>query len=282
MRRQLSPQTDDPWAALVVDDPDDGTDQSTGEIDFEASVGLWAGCPAPPSVNRVVMFGAGGGVGVSVLASGLALCRARRNEEVLLVDFDLERGDLAVRWDVPPDRSLGDLVEVVDEIDTHHVDLVSHRDATGVQLLFAPGMGEATRIDEPGAVARLVRACGVDRSIIIDGGSAVVRRASALAAGATAIVVAHPTIVCARRTVRLADALTQWQARRIVIVLNRGCPDDELSTRAFARTIGQPVLAELPRANADAAAIGAGRWPRRDHRGLPAAIASLIDLLDAE
>jgi pilus assembly protein CpaE len=279
MMRHAVPVGDDPWSALIVDDSFDPEDGLTGELELDLASARAALGPA--ASDTVVVFGAGGGVGASVLASGLALARARRDEEVLLVDFDLERGDLAGRWDVPADRTLGDLADVLDELDPRHIDLVAHRDASGVQLVLAPPLHAAASVGAPDAVARLAGACQGRGAVIIDCGSAAAGRAAALAPGATVVVVAHPTIRCARRAAALADALSQWRARRVVMVLNRGCSDDELSTRAFSRAIGRPVLGELPRATADAAAIGAGRWPSRGRRALPTAITSLVDILAA-
>lgn len=279
--RPTMPVGDDPWRALVVDDPYDNADAPTDDLDLDLDLVPSVATRAPAVSDTVVVFGAAGGVGASVLASGLALARARRDEDVLLVDVDLERSDLAGRWDVPPDRTLGDLADVLDELEPHHIDLVSHRDASGVQLLLAPRIHVAGRIAAPDAVARLMHACQGRGAVIVDCGAAAAGRAAALAPGATAVVVAHPTIACARRAASLADALSDWRARRVVVVLNRGCRDDELSTRAFSRAVGRPVLGELPRATAEAAAIGAGRWPSRGSRGLPAAIVSLVDILAA-
>ncbi len=263
---------DDPWNALLVDDPFGETDDLTDEIvpHFRAA-----------ATESIVVVGAGGGVGASLVASGLALRHARHGSSPLLIDLDAYRGDLAGAWGVPGDRTLADLGDVVDEIDTQHVGMVAHRHPTGVHLVLAPPSGADNAFTTDGALRRLIRACADFAPPIVDLGSGLMDRGESIARDATVVVVAAPTVASARRTRGCEEMMRSWGVRRSLVVLNRGSLRDELSTRAFARAIGRPVVAEVPRGMRDAHMLGAGEWPGRGRRAICSAIEGLAELIAA-
>ncbi len=263
---------DDPWNALLVEDPFGETDDLTDEIIPNSRA---------VAAESIVVVGAGGGVGASLVASGLALSQARHGTAPLLIDLDAYRGDLAGSWGVPDDRTVADLGDVVDEVDTQHVGMVAHRHETGVHLVLGPPSGSDSPFTTDGALRRLISACAGFAPPIVDLGSGLMDRAASIAQDATVVVVAAPTVASARRTRGFEEMMRGWRVRRSLVVLNRGSLRDELSTRAFARAIGRPVVAEIPRAMRDAHMLGAGEWPGRGRRAICSAIDGLAELIAA-
>lgn len=93
-----------------------------------------------PSAHRVVtVFSTKGGCGKSVVASNLAVMLAESaGETVVLVDLDLQSGDLAIMLQLMPAWTIHDAAENLDRLDADALRgyLTDHR--SGIKLLAAP------------------------------------------------------------------------------------------------------------------------------------------------
>jgi pilus assembly protein CpaE len=103
------------------------------------------GVPAPAPVapgklgRRVAIFSAKGGQGKTILAVNLALMlRVLTEQRVVLVDADLRFGDANVLLDLPFGRSILDLMPHIDQLDSHLLDQVLAKHASGLELLMRP------------------------------------------------------------------------------------------------------------------------------------------------
>ena len=104
--------------------------------------------PAPTGVaepagelGRVVtVFSTKGGAGKSVIAANLAVVLARRSERpVVLVDADLQFGDVAVMLKLAPQHTIVDAVGSIDRLDASLLqNLLVRHDPSGVLVLPAP------------------------------------------------------------------------------------------------------------------------------------------------
>lgn len=252
----------EPWSALVRTDP---VTEPFALTDRDVASPV------------AVIIGAVGGSGASTLASGLALARAAEGDAAVLVEFALDRADLAGAWGLPARRTLDDLVPVQAELDARHLDMVAHRHSSGVAILLGPGRPGAERDWETAATGDLL-ACtrGIGASIVDAGAHLGAHVQTAIGLATAVILVTPPTILGARRVRDLVPGLVHWaDGDRIVLVANRGVGRDHLSSRAFVRACGMPVSAELPRSDREADEIGAGRWPRSRRARLTGAIRGL-------
>ncbi|MGE0881437.1 MAG: CpaE family protein [Acidimicrobiia bacterium] len=100
---------------------------------------------APTSVSgelgRVVtVFSTKGGAGKSVIAANLAVTLARRSDRpVVLVDADLQFGDIAVMLKLAPQHTIVDAVGNIDRLDNQLVqNLLIRHEASGLFVLPAP------------------------------------------------------------------------------------------------------------------------------------------------
>ncbi|MGD9696827.1 MAG: hypothetical protein AB7V42_14345 [Thermoleophilia bacterium] len=223
----------------------------------------------------VLVVGAGGGCGTSLVAGALALCWSAAGRGCWLLDLDLDRGDLAAAWGLPADRTIADLAPVAAELAPAHVRAASFPHPSGVTALCAPGVPGAERRWEADGVARLVRVVAGEGTLVIDGGSALCPPAAAAAGGVRhRLVVCRATVASARRARRALDEIGGDGAR---VVLNPGPGRGELSARALGRALGAPVAAELPWAASEAAVLSAGGWPRGGRARLRAAVEALAE-----
>jgi pilus assembly protein CpaE len=133
------------------------------------AAGLVMSAPAPTSgamampdgeVGRVItVFSTKGGAGKSVVATNLAVTLARRSDRpVVLVDADLQFGDIAVMLKLSPQHTVVDAVSALDKLDLPLLEslLIDHA-PSGLKVLPAPlepafadqiGAPEMTRIVE--------------------------------------------------------------------------------------------------------------------------------------
>lgn len=112
----------------------------------------------PGERGRVItVFSTKGGSGKSVIASNLAVLLAQRSERpVVLVDADLQFGDISVMLKLVPQHTIVDAVGNVDRLDTSLLEnLLATHEASGLRVLPAPlepafadqiGSEEMTRI----------------------------------------------------------------------------------------------------------------------------------------
>ena len=207
-------------------------------------------------------MGAVGGCGASTLASAVALALARAGAGPTLVELDLERGDLAGRYELPAERTLADLVPVLDELTSAHVEQVVYRHESGVRLLLGRPDPDAAAPWTTDAVARLLDAAVPAGPLVVDVGNPGSARSAAALERATSTLVAAPlTLAGARAAVRVIAR--PGPAAPPALVASPVPSGGELSPRALGGAVRLPVAGVLPAAPGCAADLGGGRWPRR-------------------
>ncbi len=100
-----------------------------------------ADSPAPAGYGRLVtVFSTKGGAGKSVIAVNLAVTLARRSERpVVLVDADLQFGDVAVMLKLAPQHTIVDAVNAIDKLDGPLLQsLLARHDPSGLLVMPAP------------------------------------------------------------------------------------------------------------------------------------------------
>ena len=258
----------DPWQALIT------SDELPHELFAFGSAGDGAGRPV------TVVLGAAGGVGATLVASGLALVAAHSGRPVALVELDLERGDIAGGWGVPPERTIDDLTSVIDELMPSHVEMVCHPHTSGVLLLLSPRRASASTWWDADATRLLLRSTRMLGDVVVDAGASLGPHVEEACRQADRIMlVAPPTLAGARRTRALVDVLDTWGIDAVrCLVVNRGVGRGHLKARGFAHAVGCRAAAELPASPDEADDLEAGRWrPRHRAGGLTAAVQALDD-----
>ena len=86
----------------------------------------------------VVVLGPKGGVGKTTVATNLAVDLAGRGHSTLLIDLDLQFGDVGIAMGVEPDRTIWDLVSAPGQLDGERLRAFLGESADGVHVLLAP------------------------------------------------------------------------------------------------------------------------------------------------
>jgi pilus assembly protein CpaE len=86
----------------------------------------------------ICVLGPKGGTGKSVTATNLAVAFATAEANAVLVDLDLQFGDVGIALGLPPDRTIHDLVRAGGSIDEEKVEGFLMPHSSGAQALLAP------------------------------------------------------------------------------------------------------------------------------------------------
>ena len=101
-----------------------------------------------PSAPLVCVLGPKGGTGKTLVAANLAVALARRDMNIVLVDLDLQFGDVGLSLGLSPTRTMYDLMKAGPPFDHEKLDRHLIKHPSGVKVLVAP-----TRPDHASAVS---------------------------------------------------------------------------------------------------------------------------------
>ncbi|MGD9572621.1 MAG: hypothetical protein AB7V62_12080 [Thermoleophilia bacterium] len=237
---------------------------------------------APRTPRVILVVGAAGGSGASLLAGGVALALQRAGVASWLVEMASGRGDLADAWDLPGDRTVDDLLPVMGELAPHHLRAARREHPSGLGVLVASGVPGGAAWDPAATEGLLTAAAGVageGGACVADAGTGLGAPARGVVAVAGRVLVVCPPRVAAARRARAIAAAIDGAGRpgTASLVVAAGVGRAEIGMRALGRAAGVPVAAEIPWSPGEAAELGAGRWPRgRAGRGLRGAVEGLV------
>jgi len=218
---------------------------------------------APRGGKIWTAYPAKGGVGASSLATNLALAlQGRPGARVVLVDFNLQVGDLALMLDMTPRHSYAHTVGDggIDEIKLRTI--LSHH-ASGLRLLTMadrPEESNLVRREDIGSLLGLLR--GTFGHIVVDLGRNIDERTIELLDHTDMLLLVTaldvPTI---RNTRSYLDLFRRLEVPpdRVRLVVNRVQEGRRITSRDLARTVGQEIFFGLPNDyGATSAALDAG------------------------
>jgi pilus assembly protein CpaE len=164
-------------------------------------------------LGRVVtLVGAKGGVGVTTIATHLAmdLVRTVPGHRVCLVDLDLEKGDVSGVLDVRHRASIADVAKVSQDLSAQAVSDAVLVHESGVHLLLTPADVREVEVVNPRALREVLAVLrNVYDLVLIDAGSHVTPAQAAVVEAADEVVVVTTPDVLAMRGLR--RSVTQWE-----------------------------------------------------------------------
>lgn len=199
----------------------------------------------------IALHGAKGGVGATTIAVNLATALHRLTERrVAVVDADLLSGDVAVLFDLPPDRSIVELLPALRELDAETIDSHFLQHPSGTHVLPAPEQIQRAEGVPPEDVARLLVALRPYFDYqIVDTSSAMTPATLAVFDEADlVVVVVTPEITALRNAARLLRLAGQlgYPADKLLLTLNRADTSRLINRSVVEEHLRRPVSVAIP------------------------------------
>ena len=173
----------------------------------------------------IVVYSPQGGAGTTTIATNLAASLMREGTKVLIIDADLQFGDVGVFLNLQAANTIADLIHSVDDLDMEVVDNVLVNHESGLKVLLAPPKPEdAEEITAEKVTLLIDKLRGSFDFIVVDTATKLDDLCIALFDLAERLLlVLNPTLPAVKnmRTIlNLLDAL-QLDPNKVQLVLNR-------------------------------------------------------------
>lgn len=209
------------------------------------------GRPKPKIKSKVVaVLGAKGGIGVTTVATNLALALRRESSQtVALTDVNLFLGDAAMMLGLEPRYNIVDALGSSDRFDSDFVSALLVDHPAGISVLAGPDAYDAHRAVKPEALGALL---GVLKQlfsyVVVDAGQGTGLGAAALELADVVYMVLEADVPTLRNAQRLLTHFhgLNGSAPRLELVLNRLGAKDHLNESQVAKTLGVAVNWRIP------------------------------------
>ncbi|MCM4077855.1 AAA family ATPase [Paractinoplanes hotanensis] len=239
----------------VVEEADwDKVRQATGrsvDISKALSTSLRSGAEGTPLGRIITVFAGKGGCGRSFVAVNLAVALwAGGARRVLIVDLDLQFGDVAIMLKLPPDRSIAGGIAMAGRLDEPGLRSIVTPYRPGVDALLAPGnpaQGEHVRRE---LVLEILDVARPHYDFIIIDTPAIVTDQVLAALDVSdwfvpIVTPDLPALKSVRLTVEMSDML-EYPRDRSLLVFNRANTQVGLTTADVEEAIGMPFASLVP------------------------------------
>jgi len=210
-----------------------------------------ADVPRSP-VQTVALAGATGEVGCSSVAVNLATTLAKLTaKEVVLADFEIMFGTLDTRLDLRPEKTLIDVVQSVDRLDSTLLKRMLTRHESGLYVLPRPtDLQDGAKID-PESLVHTVDLLKASFAAVLLDLSKNLQNSDFVGfdAANVILVVMQLEPISIRNTAKLIQCLHDFgdYAQRIQVVANRvGSLRGSVPLHEAEATLGQPILWQIP------------------------------------
>jgi pilus assembly protein CpaE len=198
------------------------------------------------------VYSAKGGVGTTSVALNLAYALGRNEPgaNVVLADFVVSGGDVAVMLDQRPSYDVGDLALKLGQVDGALLDSLLARTKSGVSVLPASERIETLELVDGNAATAIIKALRAHFSYtVVDCEHHPTDRTLTAFDAADRIVVVTQLNVAAIRSAQRTLALFRrlgYDDDKIVVVANRAQPSDLISADDAARVLERELFWRLP------------------------------------
>jgi pilus assembly protein CpaE len=211
----------------------------------------------------ITVFSPKGGVGKSTISTGLAgaYCHGLKRS-TLLIDLDLQFGDVGIMMGIDPAQTIVDLVTTTGELDPDKLGgyVVNH--GSGMDVLAAPLRPEDAELVTEDRIGQLIDVAKSAYDIVVldtpphfDATTlAALDRSDRLVLVATMDI---PTVKNCKLALQTLNLL-QYPRERIALVVNRPLGRADLREGDISRTLDMPISAVIPLDKEIATAVNRG------------------------
>jgi pilus assembly protein CpaE len=201
----------------------------------------------------IAVFAGKGGVGKTTLATNLAVAMAlegKQKQRVAIVDLDLLLGDVAIMLDVTPERTVADLVPLIDKLDPELLRSFLYVHSSGVKVMCAPTRVEDSETLTPDRVRRIldVLARTFDYVIIDLPRAFDDRVVTALDMANLVLLVTNYDVPCLKSTKVCMDTLRTWRysEEKLKLVINHANRTNGFAPGEAEGALDYPIFWKVP------------------------------------
>ncbi len=199
----------------------------------------------------LTVFSPKGGVGKTVLATSLATQIARKSgRRVLLIDLDLQFGDVAIMMGVEPEKTIYDLVMTTGELDPEKLAGYVTSHPSGVDVVPAPVRPEDAELVAEDRVGRLLDVAKETYDAIVVDTPAFFQATTLATLDRTDRLLLVSTLdIPAVKNVKLTLqtlSLLHYPKDRINLIINHGMSKAELDRREVEKALDLKAMFEIP------------------------------------
>ena len=236
--------------------PDTADDDLRAQLDQAIEVArrrleAAATSPEPPRSRVITVVSPKGGSGKTIISTNLAVGLALKAPgDVLLVDLDLQFGDVAYALALAPQHTMADVVSALDDLDATTLKVFLTRHHSGLYALCAPDEPAEGELISATAVATVIRLMASQFGrVVIDTPAGLGEHTLAALELSTDIVLVSdmdvPSVRNLRKALDALDALGMTSAARH-FVLNRADSRVGLHKDDVAAAAGISIDLEIP------------------------------------
>lgn len=197
--------------------------------------------------RMVAVFSSKGGCGTSFIATNLA---AATNAKTVLVDLNLQAGDLPLFMGVDPKYSIADMVEKRNRLDQDLINTLVTPHSTNLSLLAAPREADSADEIEPQHIFEVLQKLREHFDyVVLDPQHTFDSITLAALDQADEIVLILtldiPAIRSTQRALEIFDRLG-YPRKKVRIVVNRWSKQIDLDLRQVEKFLGEPVVGFVP------------------------------------
>lgn len=198
----------------------EAVEQSKGQVTAQTHDEITQSEGAPV----IVVYSPKGGIGTSTIAANLAVALQQEQGDVVLMDADLQFGDILVHLNTKATRTISDLIQN-GELDAELVPEIALAHNSGLKLLLAPPTPELADSITPPMVVEIIKVLKKHfKIVVIDTTSQLTDKTLVVLDNADYILVVNtpelPAIKNTKLFLELADQL-EIPSNRLGVVINR-------------------------------------------------------------
>ncbi len=206
--------------------------------------------PTPRAGRVTSVFSTKGGLGVTTVATNLAVCAAERAPgRTILIDLDTRQSDVATFLNLRPTYSVMDALESLDRLDASFLQGLVVRHASGLVVLAAPARIERGQLvaEQVQAILEIIRShfdhVVLDLRHDLDPGTI-----AALEASDTIIFLTSLTVSALRSGAAGLAAFRHLglNLQRVKVVLMREGTGEDVTLKHAQETLGMPIHWRTP------------------------------------
>ncbi len=215
--------------------------------------------PVTGAGHIIMVYSPQAGAGVTTIATNVASALMRQNTRVVLVDCNLQFGDVDAFLNVQSKSTIADLTKAVDDLDSDVIESVLVTHGSGLKVLIAPMHPEQAYDIHPADVGELVRMLAASYDfVVVDAPVQYDELTLRLFEVAERIVlVSNPTIPAVRNVRKMLDIFESLEdpaniSEKVWFVLNRVYGEKEqrnygiVPTASIENHLKHKVVATIP------------------------------------